>query len=181
MTDAITLLSYYLPNRIINDIDMYMGITYQENIPGYPTHIEVSGIGWSNFNGYYNRFEHPSHIFIKHVHYETNIGEDFTTETQEWYFDGVLHRLRDPVKQIYMWDDSKWDGQLKAEGWWYDGQLYRLRAPAKINYNADGTISMEEWLYHGMHHRLEGPAVIYYKGDGTIAYEDWIINGKLFE
>ena len=66
--------------------------------------------------------------------------------SQEWRFNGILHRPNGPAI-IHA------DG---AYSWYLYGELHRTGGPA-VTY-ADGT---QMWYHHGQRHREDGPAVIY--------------------
>src|ERR1700722_16703435 len=79
--------------------------------------------------------------------------------TQEWLFNGDLHRLDGPAII----------GETGSQ-WWVNGKLHRSDGPAVVE--IDGS---EEWWFNSKRHRSGGPAVI--RADGS---KEWWINGVEF-
>jgi hypothetical protein len=92
-------------------------------------------------------------------HAPAAISVFFTGTSEEWYKEGLKHRIGYPSFKSS-------DG---AEEWCVEGRRHRLDGPAVIY--RDGT---KEWYKNSLFHREDGPAII--KPNGN---REWRVNGVL--
>lgn len=87
---------------------------------------------------------------------------------QEWYENGLLHRLDGPAS-VYTDVDNN-----TVELWMVNGRRHRVGGPAVI-INKKNYYS-EEWFEHGIIHRLDGPAYTCVQ-NGVTEIEQYFKNG----
>lgn len=183
MGSAFHVLVEYLPIRIYDVIDMYLGIRTESglfstlkwtNLDGLycrknnkPTEILLSSGNvkkqWRNERGQYHRINKPAVI---------SYGKNRLHE--QWYERGQRHRIGAPAILIYH------NGQIVEESWYEQGQRHRIGSPAYIAYYANSSKSEERWYQNNKLYRIDGPAVVGYHINGIPQSQTWFKNDKYF-
>lgn len=168
MTDAISMVTYFLPFSIVNNIDHYMGMPCKE--ASYD--VKTIGFAWFDFQNSYHSIFHPARIGSKNInmcYFEVD------QRIEEWWYRGKRHRLHKPAIIIYDEDCDIFEKQ-----YWHNGKLHRAESlgPAKIGYYGYINPQSEEYYFNGTLHRTQGPARIRYGSKG-IRDEQYWIQGKL--